>query len=169
MQNMITLQNTLSSAVEIVKQIKAAQIVPIFDMDGVFIDASHRQICNPDGSLNLDKYREMSTPDRIAQDKELPLIAAIHMLQDLGIDFHICTARVFCEGTAAWLAAKNVRPVSVMSRDGHTDTRRDFELKSHKISAAGFKNAVLIDDNLNNCKAALALGLYAVHVPFAGH
>jgi len=170
---MLTLENTKTVARNLAVNILTTKVVPVFDMDGVFANATHRQICNPDGSLNLDKYREMSTLAHIMKDTALPLIEAIHVLQEQEVDFHICTARVMCANTLAWLQANNVTPVSIMSRDGDTDSRRDYQLKTDKLSA-GFtpsqlKNMVLIDDNLANCKAALALGMKAVNVPFEGH
>lgn len=170
---MKTLNNSIKAAYELVDMIVEQGITPVFDMDGVFIDATHRQICKPDGSLDLEKYREMSTAEHISKDKELPLIAALHILGDLGIEYHICTARVLCDNTRAWLKARHVKAGVYMGRDGLNDNRRDYQLKAQKLSelftAEQRKTMMLIDDNLNNCKAALEIGLQAVNVPFEGH
>lgn len=170
---MKTLQNNTQSAYELVNLIIQNDITPVFDMDGVFIDASHRQICNADGSLNLDKYREMSTAEHISKDAELPLILALKILNDFGIEYHICTARILCENTRNWLDQRGIKAGVYMSRDGETDTRRDYQLKSEKLSQLFSKeqhvNMMLIDDNVKNCEAALRLGLQAVNVPFFGH
>jgi hypothetical protein len=170
---MRTLQNTNANAVALADAIMAKGHNPVFDMDGVFIDASHRQICKKDGSLDLDKYREMSTAMHIRQDKELPLIQAIYLLQNAGVDFSICTARVLCEFTKRWLDEKGIFPSATFSRDGLNDTRRDYELKGQKLSSAFTPQQrakmVLIDDNLNNCLTAKKIGMKAVHVPFEGH
>ena len=45
----------------------------IFDLDGTAIDSSHRANTLADGSLNLDAWRENSTPEMIARDSLLPL------------------------------------------------------------------------------------------------
>jgi len=170
---MFTLQNNKKSATQLAATLIMAKKVPVFDMDGVFADASHRQICNKDGSLNLDKYREMSTAEHVSKDKALPLIKAIHLLQEAGVDFHICTARVMCDNTKAWLANNNVKPKSIMARCGENDSRRDYHLKTtHLISRFDFRQLekmVLIDDNLANCKAVIKIGMQSINVPFEGH
>tara|TARA_R110000796_G_scaffold67714_3_gene155333 strand:+ start:2546 stop:3058 length:513 start_codon:yes stop_codon:yes gene_type:complete len=170
---MFTLQNTTSNATALLSGIIASKIVPVFDMDGVFADASHRQICNADGSLNLDKYREMSTAEHVKKDAELPMIKVLQALTRLGIDFHICTARIMCDNTASWIDAKKIAPKSVMARCGDHDSRRDHKLKTtnliSRFSHFQLKNMMLIDDNLDNCKAAKAIGMKAINVPFVGH
>ena len=45
----------------------------IFDLDHTVIDSSHRQATRPDGSLDLDHWRENSTPAMIEADSLLPL------------------------------------------------------------------------------------------------
>lgn len=170
---MITLQNTKQSARELAATLIVSKRVPVFDMDGVFANATHRQICNADGSLNLDKYREMSTLEHIMKDEVLPLIEAIHVLQENNTEFHICTARVMCDNTKTWLAANNVKPKSIMARCSDTDSRRDYHLKTTNLQSRfdvqQLKNMVLIDDNLANCQAAKRLKMAAIHVPFEGH
>ena len=47
--------------------------IKIYDLDGTIIDSSHRAIVNRDGSINLDKWREMSTKDYIFKDDLLPM------------------------------------------------------------------------------------------------
>jgi len=170
---MLTLKNTSNIARNLAASLIVAKRVAVFDMDGVFADASHRQICNADGSLNLDKYREMSTMEHVTKDVALPLIEAIHILQEQNVAFHICTARVMCENTLAWLKAQNVNPKSIMSRCSETDNRRDYHLKTtnlqSRFSHEQLKNMVLIDDNVANCKAAKRLGMAAINIPFTGH
>ena len=169
---MFTVKNTLETATNLVAFVTKNNLVPVFDMDGVFADATHRQICNPDGSLNLDRYREMSTAEYIAKDKELPLIEALKALQaTTGV--YICTARVACENTKNWLESRGIKPLGIFARDGEHDCRRDYELKSAKLSANFMADElakmVLIDDNSANCRAAQRLGMVAVNVEFDGH
>jgi hypothetical protein len=170
---MFTLQNTKKSAIDLAATLIVSKRVPVFDMDGVFANATHRQICNSDGSLNLDKYREMSTLDHIMKDEVLPLIEAIHILQKKDKEFHICTARVMCNNTKTWLKAHNIKPKSIMARCSDTDSRRDYHLKTTNLQSRfnlkQLENMVLIDDNIDNCKAAKRLGMQAINVPFEGH
>ncbi len=170
---MITLQNTRTAARDLAATLIVSKRVPVFDMDGVFANATHRQICNADGSLNLDKYREMSTLEHIMKDETLPLIEAIHVLQEQNTEFHICTARVMCDNTKAWLEANNVKPKSIMARSSEIDSRKDHRLKTTNLQSRfnrkQLENMVLIDDNLDNCKAAKRLAMNAIHVPFEGH
>ena len=170
---MITLQNTKATARNLAATLIVSKRVPVFDMDGVFADASHRQICNSDGSLNLAKYREMSTLEHVSKDKALPLLEAIHVLQEQKVPFHICTARVMCENTLAWLDSNNIKPKSIMARCSEEDSRRDYHLKTTNLQSRfnhqQLKNMVLIDDNIANCKAVQKIGMQAINVPFEGH
>ena len=148
-----------------------------FDLDGVCIDATHRQILKPDGSLDLAKYRENSTARKIAKDKELPFLQALQhcVSRDHYHGVHIATARVMCPYTKKWLEKRGALPSSTISRDGENDTRRDHVLKHAGITqvlpyANQRRRAVLIDDNMNNLlMASDDLGMLAIHVPFAGH
>ena len=170
---MITLNNTKAVAHTLAASLIVSKRVPVFDMDGVFANATHRQICNPDGSLNLDKYREMSTLEHVMKDETLPLIEAIKVLQAHKKPFHICTARVMCKNTQAWLLAQEVMPLSIMARRDENDSRRDYILKtdslSDRFSQKELNNMVLIDDNLANCEAVEKIGMQAINVPFEGH
>jgi len=47
--------------------------ITIFDLDGTVLDSSHRQATKPDGTLDLAKWFENATPEKIFQDKVLPL------------------------------------------------------------------------------------------------
>ena len=170
---MITLQNTKIAARNLAATLIVSKRVPVFDLDGVILDATHRQICNHDGSLNLDKYREMSTLEHVMKDKTLPLIEAIHVLQENNVKFHVCTARVMCSSTAALLESVNVKPDIIMARCSDTDSRKDYHLKTTNLQSRfnqkQLENMVLIDDNVDNCKAVKRLGMAAIHVPFEGH
>lgn len=170
---MFTLKNTKKAAKELHATVSVSGITPVFDMDGVFADATHRQICNPDGSLNLEKYREMSTAEHINKDAELPLIEVLKRMSQEGKEFHICTARVMCKNTLGWLESRGITPKSIMARAGEHDCRRDNRLKkvnlTSRFSHDQLKNMVLIDDNLANCQAAMEIGMKAINVPFEGH
>lgn len=165
--------NTADNAQRLAANVLATGAVPVFDLDGVLLDARHRQVTKADGSLDLDHYRENSTAELIAQDKPLPLIEAIQRLNMANHAYYVCTARSMSRHDYELLASLNIKPRKVFSRDGVTDNRRDFELKTAKLSEAfnGLErmNMLLIDDNLANCKAAESLGMLALRVPFDGH
>ena len=65
----------------------------IFDFDVTLIDSSHRALTNPDGSINLDYWKENSTKEKIFQDTLLPLYAYAKALADNGHYLVGCTAR----------------------------------------------------------------------------
>jgi len=170
---MITTTNTKTSARTIAKALLLSGNTGLIDLDGVLFSAAHRQNCHPDGSLNLTKYRENSTPEKIAQDQDLPLMELVRILNANNHPYHVVTARVNCASTAKLLHDRGVKPLSVMARSGEHDNRKDSVLKSDHI-ASNFdlrqrENMTLIDDNLNNCKALIQLGCSAIHVPFEGH
>lgn len=170
----VAMKNTTDNLAELIGLLSTR--TTFIDLDGVCIDATHRQILNPDGSLDLAKYRENSTARKIAKDKELPFLNALQwsVNRDHYHGVHICTARVFCKNTAKWLDKRNALPDSVISRQDDSDRRKDYVLKREGIIqvlplASQRKRAVLIDDNQDNVIMAHELGMLAVHVPFAGH
>jgi len=66
----------------------------IFDLDHTVIDSSHRQHTKPDGSLDLDNWRENCTQQKIMADKILPLADLMRSAWSNGHNVIICTARV---------------------------------------------------------------------------
>jgi hypothetical protein len=170
---MLKLENTAANARKLAASIIASNVTPIFDLDGVIINANHRQINNPDGSLNLSKYRKMSTAEHIKKDLALPLLETIKILNDQGVRYHVCTARVMCVNTEAWLHSHEIKPHTIMARSGDHDSRKDWKLKTTNLLARfnvkQLNNMVLIDDNLDNCKAMAKIGVNAIMIPFEGH
>ena len=99
--------------------------ISIFDLDGTVIDSSHRQMVKPDGTLDLEKWFEMATPEMIFQDKVLPLAQQIRKRQKAGDFTIICTARNMQDADLEFLAAEGVladklisRPAGNMEPDG---------------------------------------------------
>lgn len=140
--------------------------LPVFDLDGVLFDATHRQATLPDGSLNLAEYRKSATPENIAKDKPLPLIGAVHALNGANIPYTVCTARLLCEGTFKLLAAHGVFPSAILGRSNE-DGRKDYELKAEALQF--YDKPLLIDDNLANLQAIEKIGGLGIHIPFHGH
>ena len=67
--------------------------IKIYDLDGTIIDSSHRAIVNPDGTINLKKWREMNTKDFIFGDTLLPMYWQLVSDYKMGDIIVICTAR----------------------------------------------------------------------------
>lgn len=160
--------NRIAASLLIHKLASNPQITPIFDLDGVLLSAEHRIKLLPCGALDLDHYRENTTAQQVAQDRDLPLIDVVHWLNRAGRVYHVATARIPCEYTRQRLKASQINPLILMGRDGHTDRRGDAILKAECI-AANFKpwefdGLILIDDLESNCEAARSLGLGSVHV-----
>ena len=182
---MQTMKNTKTAARTLFNALVESGITPIFDMDGIALDASHRinlytqdheslGLCTVEqiGQLNLSAYRVNSTHENIQQDKSLPLLDTIHMLNAANKPYHVCTARVVCSGTRKLFKDRGINPHILMSRDGEHDNRRDSHLKTTKILSKFDERQrsrlVLIDDSLGNCKAVKEIGVKAIHVPFEG-
>lgn len=166
---MIELINTEQAARFLIKELKKADdIVPVFDLDGVIFDASHRIPLNADGSINLEKYRVNSTLENIMADKLLPLAAVLQFCNLTARPYHVATARVVCAGTQLLFDKYNIKPQKIISRQGEEDTREDWLLKTdgflNCFDPLELKTLALIDDNLHNVSAALLLGLKAVKV-----
>jgi hypothetical protein len=171
---MITLQNTFENSISLFESIKRDRsIIPVFDLDGVIIDATHRQLTKADGSLDLDHYRENSKPSMIEQDRALPFAITLLKLTEAQIPFYVCTARVICKSSKKWLTKRGIKPSMIMSREGENDFRRDHVLKRDHLTKLftekELQRSFLIDDNENNLKMASDLKMAAIHVPFMGH
>lgn len=129
----------------------------IFDLDGTVIDSSHRQLTRPDGTLNLDHWKENCTPAKIFNDKLLPLARILRQQIREGAPVIICTARVFSDADWQYLENHGILASCVLTR-GHNDTRGDGEYKIGKLSAIAspdeLRNAVMFDD-ASKVRAAL--------------
>lgn len=162
-------ENTFTAASLLIYKLASdPKLIPIFDLDGVLLSAEHRIKLKPCGALDLDHYRQNTTAEQVAKDRDLPLIDVVHWLNRAGRVYHVATARIPCEHTRARLKASQIQPLILMGRDGHHDRRGDAILKAEKI-AANFKpselsDLILIDDLESNCEAARSLGLGSVHV-----
>lgn len=121
----------------------------IYDLDGTVIDSSHRKLARPDGTLDLDHWRENCTPEKIRCDKLLPL-ARIMKRQILnGVNITICTSRVMSTADFAFLELHGLLTRVILHR-GRNDRRNDGEYKIAKLfgyfSRRDLKGAVMFDD-----------------------
>ncbi|MEK9918734.1 MAG: hypothetical protein VW496_05000 [Pelagibacteraceae bacterium] len=88
----------------------------IFDLDGTVIDSSHRQLTQPDGTLNLQAWRDRCTPAMIAQDGELPLIHWARECIARGYEVIACTAREMSAADYDWLREHGLEFSAILSR-----------------------------------------------------
>lgn len=143
-------------------------LIPCFDLDGVLLEAGHRQSFKPDGSLDLDHYRANTTAELVAKDQDLPLLAVVDWLNAKKRAYFVATARVLCEHTRARLLHSNIKPIAAFGRMGHDDHRKDAVLKTDHFRMAFdpcmLADVVLIDDLISNCEAAKQIGMKAINV-----
>ena len=132
-------------------------IFKIFDLDGSCIDSSHRQNTRPDGTLDLDAWREKSTAELVALDSELPLATEFrNALREPNVKVLILTARVLKDPDYAWLLDHGLLANLTLSRPDGCNTP-DAELKeiqlrlyadSQGITWANFcKHSMMWDDS----------------------
>jgi hypothetical protein len=178
---MIHIQNHLDSINPILDFIIQTESIPVLDLDEVLFCAKKRQRLytqkdvdqkrchlNRVGQLDLDHYLANTRAHLVAQDKNLPLLGLAHALNDLGIVYHVATARIICSHSAKLLKDRKVKPHLLMSRGFVDDYRRDDVLKVDHMklnfNTATRKRLLLIDDNVLNCEAYEREGATALHV-----
>ena len=130
----------------------------IFDLDHTVIDSSHRQATRSDGSLDLDHWREHSTPALIAADSLLPLADQWHKALAKGAEIVVCTARVMGPADYRYLTQHGLLADCVISRAEGDRTADDLlKLRGLKRYAAQrniswrrfCKTSLMFDDNIN--------------------
>ena len=141
----------------------------IFDLDGTAIDSSHRQNTLPDGSLNLDAWRENSTPEMVARDTLLPLGEG--WKAGLTGRIAIITARVLTTADYAFLRNNGLHYDFIYSRP-EGDNTPDDQLKRMALyqlakdigrSMVYLRQfAIFFDDNVSVRKMADKLGIATV-------
>lgn len=141
-----------------------------FDLDGTVICSLHRQNTLPDGSLDLARWIENNTPEKIMQDKLLPLANFWKRIQKMrNIKIVVCTARVIGEADIEFLKSHGLNCCEILSRPMGCNLP-DWELKrnlllgffaSRKIPASQWKRFNFYDDNLSVLKMVDSLGLNA--------
>jgi len=142
----------------------------IFDLDHTVIDSSHRQHTKPDGSLDLDNWRENCTREKIMADKILPLADLMRSAYAKGDNVIVCTARVLSVWDHVFLAAHDLRFHALLSR-AEGDNRKDDVMKRALLLkhfrdlgipfARWTRTAVFYDDNQSVLKMADKLGIIA--------
>ena len=131
----------------------------IFDLDHTIVDSSHRQATRPDGSLDLDHWRENSTAKLIERDTLLPLAHEWRKIQKRqGAKIIVCTARVMGPADYFYFGSRGLFAETMISRREGDRTADDLlKLRGLKRYAAeqgmSWKrfcaNAMMFDDNKN--------------------
>jgi len=142
----------------------------IFDLDHTTIDSSHRCNTLPDGSLDLARWRENSTPEMIGRDTLLPLGLEWRDLYSRtpALKIAVITARVMGAADLQYLADNNLRYDYIYSRT-EGDNTPDAALKEIALYSLGRKMgrsikwlqqfAYFWDDNKNVLKMGSNLGI----------
>ena len=149
----------------------------IFDLDHTTIDSSHRSHTLEGGALNLDAWRENSTPEMIARDSLLPLgeqwrDMVARGLEGTHVKIAIITARVMGAADLQYLDDNGLAYDYIYSRN-EGDSTPDYELKRialHDLardmgrSMRWLQNfAWFYDDNLSILKMGGDLGINMVN------
>lgn len=132
----------------------------IFDLDHTVVDSSHRQATRPDGSLDLDHWREHSTAKLIERDTLLPLAHEWRKIQrrPQGAKIVVCTARVMGPADYFYFGSRGLFAETIISRREGDRTPDDLlKLRGLKRCAADngmswkrfCAQAIMFDDNLN--------------------
>jgi len=140
----------------------------IFDLDGTTIDSSHRQATKPDGTLDLAHWVDNATPEKIANDKLLPLSQQMHKRCKAGDYTVVCTARVLSDADYEFLAENGLCVDKIISRPLGNQTP-DAELKAKQLSSLfnlkQFKNLnkVMFDDAASVRSTLRKIGITVIH------
>lgn len=139
----------------------------IYDLDGTLIDSSHRQLTLPDGSLDLDHWREHSTPEKVFNDSLLPLVSLFKKHNRLHTTL-FCTARVLSDADYDFLMHHGLMADYTLSRPGGCRTPdavlKEIQLRlfahDRGITWADFcSDAIMYDDNRNVLSHMMQNGL----------
>ena len=139
----------------------------IFDLDGTTIDSSHRHATLPDGTLNLAKWIENSTPEKIFQDTVLPLG---HLVNRIGKKAYtiICTARNMSDADFEFLMDNGINVDKIISRPlGNNEP--DGELKKKQLNSFlslkqfKHKNKIMFDDASSVRSILRKIGITVIH------
>jgi phosphoglycolate phosphatase-like HAD superfamily hydrolase len=145
--------------------------VVIFDLDGTVIDSSHRHLSKPDGSVDLEHWRENCTPEKIFADKLLPLVKSMRAIYASGHHVVICTARVMSQADIDFLANNNLPYHGLLSRS-EGDTRKDADMKVDLVNRYLFTqgygsireaNCIMFEDNLKVIEAMTQQGVVCIN------
>ena len=146
-------------------------MIYIFDLDHTVVDSSHRQATRPDGSLDLDHWREHSTPRLIERDTLLPLAHEWRKLHKRGHTIVVCTARVMGPADYFYLGSRGLFAHKIISRAEGDRTPDDLlklrglkqycrERASHGLAFARLQKCLMTTKSVISCLTANGLPCY---------
>ena len=141
--------------------------ITIFDLDGTVIDSSHRQLTKADGTLDIANWLANATPEKIFNDKLLPLAQQIGKRSKTDYTI-ICTARNMTHADYEFLADNGLGVDKIISRK-IGDNTPDGELKAKALkklfNLKQFKklNKIMFDDSPSVRKALRPLGITVIN------
>lgn len=139
----------------------------IFDLDGTVICSKHRANILPDGSLDLERWLENNTHEKIMDDSLLPLARIMRSMKIAGHTIVVCTARSPHPTNKLFLRHYGLEYDVYLSR-GEGDMRSDAQLKVDILTeyfiGEGFNSireakAIMFDDNLKVIDALIKQGI----------
>ena len=142
--------------------------ISIFDLDGTIIDSSHRQATLPDVTLNLAHWFENATPEKIVEDKGLPLAHQIRKRSKAGDFVLVCTARTMQDADFEFLMNEGICPDKIISRPAG-NMEPDGKLKAKQLnsflSLKQFRKAskVMFDDAASVRSSLRKIGIAVIH------
>ncbi len=98
----------------------------IFDLDGTVIDSTHRQNTLPDGSLDLARWIENNTPEKILADSLLPLADKMRSVRSGNDTVAGITARVIGDTDLAFMSRNGLKFDYLYSRAEGNNTPDDL-------------------------------------------
>ncbi len=108
-----------------------------FDLDETVINSSHRTPNHADGTLNLDAYIALHTPENVAKDTLLPLAATMQRAIAAGYKVAILTARDMSECDYEFLKEKGIHTQYIYSRD-RCKTKSHYSMRDGPYKAYWF-------------------------------
>ena len=142
--------------------------ISIFDLDGTIIDSSHRQMVKSDGTLDLEKWFEFATPEKIFEDTVLPLAQQVRKRQKRGDFVMVCTARNMTDADFEFLMNEGICPDKIISRPkGNMEPDGELKAKQLKsfLSLKQFQKAskVMFDDAASVRSSLRKIGIAVIH------
>lgn len=103
--------------------------IHIFDFDGTLVDSSHRYRTDASGE-KIDLQFWIANEGKTLEDSPLPLMDKFKALcEDSNAYALIATARIWCDLSAKFVEMHNVKPNSLVARNGNDDRRGGAKLK----------------------------------------
>jgi|TARA_R110000744_G_C19271305_1_gene552520 hypothetical protein len=127
--------------------------IVIFDLDQTVINSNHRNPCNEDGTLNLERYFKLKTRVNIFKDTLLPLAKIFKQVKKEGNYIIVATARNIDRDDMDFLTVNDLIPDKLLSRRVTEYSVPDDQLKARKLqqlfNLKQFQNAnkIMFDDS----------------------